>query len=223
MALYIVSTPIGNLGDITTRALETLKEVSLIAAEDTRTARKLCTAFGIKTPLVSHHGHSSERERDNLIAKLKDGQDIALISEAGTPGISDPGEKLIKFALLDNIDVIPIPGACAFLAALTASGLPMKSSLFLGFIPHKKGRKTFLETVRSSTHTIVFYESCHRIEKLLREASEIDFEERNWCIGREITKLHETWYRGTIQEISSMNILPKGEFSIVVEGRHEGK
>lgn len=206
--LYIVSTPIGNLEDITLRAINTLKEVDLIAAEDTRHAKILLNKYEIKTPLQSYHAHSDQKKLKHLIGILQEGKSVALISDAGTPGISDPGYVLINEAIKQGIQVIPIPGAAAFLTALSASGLPTHQFLYLGFLPQKKGRKSLLESLKQETRTVVFYESPHRIIKTLMELDELFPEEsaradqsaktaRTLVIGRELTKIHEEFFRGT--------------------------
>ena len=222
MALYVVATPIGHMKDITLRAIEVLKQTDFIAAEDTRTARKLCTAYDVDTKLISYHGHSTEKEHENLSSKLMDGMDIALISEAGTPGISDPGEKLIKTAIEHGINVVPIPGAAALITALVASGLSLKSFTFLGFIPHKKGRMKFLESVQNSEHTVVFYESCHRILASLEDLAEIVTGDRRIVLARELTKVYETVVNDSLDEVleqvkNDAN-MQKGEFVVLVEG-----
>jgi 16S rRNA (cytidine1402-2'-O)-methyltransferase len=215
MSFYIVSTPIGNLKDITHRAIETLKEVDLILAEDTRVTKRLLQAYDIHTRCESYHAQSSPAKEES-VRELIATKNVALVSDAGTPGISDPGAKLIAYARDNDIEVIPIPGASALLTALVGSGCFMDTFQFWGFIPHKKGRQTFLKKLKDTEETVVFYESTHRIEKLLDQAEEQDFGDRLWCIARELTKIHETWYRGTLSEIRSMNIMPKGEFVVVV-------
>lgn len=197
--LYIVSTPIGNLEDITLRALRILKEVDYIAAEDTRHSSVLLNKYEIRKPTISFHAFSDDRKLQQLIAMLKEGKNIALISDAGTPGISDPGYVLIKAALEQGIQVVPIPGPAAFLTALTASGLSTHQFLYLGFLPVKKGRQTLLESLKTEERTIIFYESPHRILKTLSELAE-KFGDRQLVVARELTKIHEEFFRGTSQQ-----------------------
>jgi 16S rRNA (cytidine1402-2'-O)-methyltransferase len=221
MALYIVSTPIGNLDDITLRAINTLKKVDIIACEDTRHSQILLNKYEIKKPLLSYHSHSGQTKLDKLIAALEDGSEIALISDAGTPGISDPAYGLIKTALEQNIEIIPIPGACAFLTALVASGLPMNQFIYLGFLPIKKGRQTLLKSLAEEEKTVVFYESPHRIQKTLMQLEEFLGPERKIVIGRELTKMHEEFVRGSIKEVKEIftQRAPKGEFAVVLGGK----
>lgn len=220
MSLYIVSTPIGNLGDITLRALETLKTVDLIAAEDTRHSQILLNKYEINKKCVSFHSHSGPAKVDKIIGELTSGKDIALISDAGTPGISDPAYVLIKAALKKEIEIIPIPGPAAFLTALTASGLPTNQFIYLGFLPLKKGRQTLLNSLKGEKRTIVFYESPHRIIKTLNQLEEYFGPDRRIAIGRELTKIHEEFIRGTIAEVKKTfdNRKPKGEFVVVLGG-----
>jgi 16S rRNA (cytidine1402-2'-O)-methyltransferase len=216
--LYVVSTPIGNLEDITFRAVKTLKEVDLIAAEDTRHSRILLERYEIKTPVTSFHAWTDNRKLEALITQLKEGKKIALITDAGTPGISDPGYVLIKAALEQKITIVPIPGPAAFLTALQASGVPTHHFLYLGFLPQKKGRQTLLKTFPSEKRTIVFYESPHRINKTLSELSAI-LDERQLVIARELTKIHEEFFRGTAKEALahfSAKKTPKGEFTVII-------
>lgn len=221
MALYIVSTPIGNLDDITLRAIDTLKKVDIIACEDTRHSQILLNKYEIKKPLLSYHSHSGQTKLDKLIAALQDGSEIALISDAGTPGISDPAYGLIKAALEQNIEIVPIPGACAFLTALVASGLPMNQFIYLGFLPIKKGRQTLLKSLAEEEKTVVFYESPHRIQKTLSQLEEFLGPERKIVIGRELTKMHEEFVRGTVNEVKEIfaKRAPKGEFTVVLGGK----
>ena len=215
--LYIVSTPIGNLEDITLRAIRTLKECDYIAAEDTRHCQILLQKYEIKKPAISFHAFSDERKLHELINLLKDGKNIALISDAGTPGISDPGYVLIKAAIENGISVIPIPGPAAFLTALSASGLPTHQFLYLGFLPMKKGRQTLLDLLTQEKRTIVFYESPHRLLKTLSELDQ-KFGSRPITVARELTKIFEEFYRGTAKEayeyFSKKGI--KGEFVIIL-------
>ncbi len=220
MSLYIVSTPIGNLEDITLRALNTLKEVDLIAAEDTRHSQILLRKYDINKPCVSFHSHSGRAKVEKIINELVNGKNVALISDAGTPGISDPAYVLIKAALENDIKVIPIPGPAAFLTALTASGLPTNQFVYLGFLPLKKGRQTLLNSLKEEKRTVVFYESPHRILKTLNQLKEILGADRKIAIGRELTKIHEEFIRGTVLEAIEIlgNSKPKGEFVVVLGG-----
>lgn len=218
MSLYVVSTPIGNLKDITFRAIEVLNSVDVIIAEDTRHTKILLREYDIETPMQSFHAQSSE-EKFKYVLSLIQEREVALVTDAGTPGISDPGSILIHHAVERNIDVIPVPGPAAYLTALTGSGFHMLKHTFLGFIPTKKGRLTFLQNIKEFDQTVIFYESCHRVNKLLEQARDIDFGNREWCLARELTKLHESWYRGTIKELCSMEIPTKGEFVVLVNKR----
>ena len=220
--LFIVATPIGNLSDITFRAVETLKGVDFIAAEDTRTSSVLLKHLGISKPMVSFHSHSGTNRSQELVGRIAHGATAALITDAGTPGISDPGYTLVRDAVSAGVEVIPIPGATAFVAALSASGLRTDRFIFEGFLPLKKGRQKKLQQLSSESRTIVFYESPHRIEKTLLELAKY-FGERRCVVARELTKIHESFYRGTFSEVLKM-ISPgekRGEFVIVVEGSDE--
>ncbi len=218
MSLYVVSTPIGNLADITHRAIDILTSVHLIAAEDTRHSKKLLSHYSIPTPVTSYHSHTSDKKIKALTEKLKSGKDIALISDAGTPGISDPAWSLIQAALAEDIEIIPIPGPAAFLTALTGSGLPMDKFSYLGFIPAKKGRQTLFKSIADEKRTVVFYESPHRILKSLGQMLEILGPDRTVVIARELTKIHETFHRGTLQTLHDefTQNPPKGEIVILV-------
>jgi len=217
--LYIVSTPIGNLEDISIRAVEVLSSVDLIAAEDTRTTKILLDHYSIAKPIISYHSYNEERRIPELISKLKQGTSIALVSEAGTPGISDPAYKIIRTAIEQHIPLTVIPGASAFLSALIVSGLNVERFLFEGFIPIKKGRSTFLKKLSKEKYTIVFYESPHRLLRTLQDLKEI-FGDRKISISRELTKKFEETYRGKISTaidyFSKKNI--RGEFVLTVEG-----
>lgn len=204
--LYIVSTPIGNLSDITFRAIETLKGVDFIACEDTRRVKVLLNQFGIKKPLISYHEHNEEEASKKIIALLEQGKDIALISDAGTPIIDDPGYILVKDAIEKNIEIIPVPGPCALLSALVASGLPCDRILYTGFLPRKKGRKSRLWELRemaqaSGNLTLVFYEAPHRITKLIDELIYFFGPQPPAVLAREITKVHQQFLRGNLQEL----------------------
>ena len=220
--LYVLATPIGNLEDISQRALRILREVDLIAAEDTRITKKLFFHFQIEKPLISCHHHSSQKEVERILNLLKEGKDVALTTDAGTPGISDPGGKLIAEVLKkfgENVQIIPIPGPNAAVTALSISGFSSDRFLFLGFSPHKKGRKTFFQEVADSEYTVVFYESPHRVTKTLKEMSEHgDLKNRQIVVARELTKKFETIYRGTALEIleKSEEELARGELTVVV-------
>ena len=216
--LYIVATPIGNLGDMTIRALETLKSVDFILCEDTRVTSKLLSHFEIKTSTISYHQHSEDQKVREIIDLLKQGKNLALVTDAGTPGISDPGNKLIEFVVHSSefIEIIPIPGVSAVITALSISGFPTDKFLFLGFPPNKKGRKTYFENLAKMEYTMVFYESSHRIKKCLGKLVEVLDKNKKICVCRELTKKFETIYRGTIEEILQMNISEKGEFVVII-------
>ena len=219
--LYLVATPIGNLEDITLRALRTLKEVDYIAAEDTRNTLKLLNHFEIKKPLISNHRHNEEEREDGLIEKLKEGKNIAVVSDAGTPGISDPGEVIVKRAIEENIEIIPIPGACAAINALIASGLDTKEFVFLGFLPlNKKLRKEKLEEIKNENKTIIIYEAPHKIKDSLNDLKEV-VGERKVVLARELTKIHEEFIRGNITEIIEKSENLKGEMILLIEGSNE--
>src|SRR5467141_2793196 len=199
---YLVATPIGNLEDITLRALRVLKEVDLIACEDTRQTLKLLSHYGIQTRLVSYHEHNEMTKASELVVDLEGGAKIALVTDAGMPGISDPGFRLIALAIRHHVPVIPIPGASAFLAALVASGLPTDSFRFSGFLPAKRGeRRAALEAIKSSPRTQVFYETPHRIVEALEDIVEVLGARRHVVIAREVTKLHEEFLRGRAGEV----------------------
>ena len=216
--LYIVATPIGNLEDITLRALRILKEVDLIAAEDTRQTLKLLNHFEITKPLISYHRHNEEVKSDILIEKLKQGENIALVSDAGTPGICDPGEEVIKKAIHENIEVIPIPGACAMINALIASGINTNEFSFLGFLPlNKKLRKEKLEEIKKSQKTIILYEAPHKMKSTLEDLKNI-IEDRRIVLARELTKIHEEFIRKNIEEILVQIDSLKGEMILIIEG-----
>ncbi len=225
--LYIVSTPIGNLEDITLRALRILKEVDLIACEDTRHSRILLDKFEIKTPTTSYHSYSNDSKIVSIIETLKAGKSVAVISDAGTPGISDPAYTLIRAALENEIKITPIPGASALLASLVASGLPMHHFRYYGFLPLKKGRQTLLTSWRDAAEsgdldeTIIFYESPHRITRTIEDLQKhLGQTAPNWTIvlARELTKLHEEFLRGTLKEIHTRltSHPPKGEFVVLL-------
>ncbi|MBO0321089.1 16S rRNA (cytidine(1402)-2'-O)-methyltransferase [Muricauda sp. CAU 1633] len=219
--LYLVPTPIGNLEDITLRAIKVLKEVDLVLAEDTRTSGKLLKHFEINTPLQSHHMHNEHKQIDALVNKLKGETTIALISDAGTPAISDPGFLLTRACVENGIAVECLPGATAFVPALVNSGLPNDRFVFEGFLPLKKGRQTRLEQLADETRTLVFYESPHKLLKTLTQFVEYFGADRPVSVSRELTKLYEETVRGTLSEVLEhfTNQSPKGEFVIVVGGK----
>ena len=219
--LYLVATPIGNLEDITLRALRILKEVDYIAAEDTRTTLKLLNHFEIKKSLISNHRHNEDDREDVLLNKLKEGKNIAVVSDAGTPGISDPGEVIAKKAIEENIEVIPIPGACAAINALIASGLDTKEFVFIGFLPlNKKLRKEKLEEIKEENKTSIIYEAPHKIKDTLNDLKDI-IGKRKIVLAREITKIHEEFIRGNIDEIIEKSQNLKGEMILLIEGNNE--
>ena len=219
--LYLVPTPIGNLQDMTFRAIEVLKSVDLILAEDTRTSGKLLKHFEISTHMQSHHMHNEHKTTEGLIKKLQAGEQIALISDAGTPAISDPGFLLSREAIKNNIEVECLPGATAFVPALVNSGLPNDRFVFEGFLPVKKGRQTRFLALAEETRTIIFYESPHKLLKTLKDIGQYFGEERQVSVSRELTKLHEETVRGTVTEVLAhfTQKPPKGEIVMVVAGK----
>lgn len=220
--LYIVATPIGNLDDITFRAVKVLNEVDLIAAEDTRHTLKLLNHLKISKPLLSYYKENEKIKSKIIIDKIKMGQNIAVVSDAGTPGISDPGEEVIKVAIEEGIEVIPIPGACAAINSLICSGFDTKQFLFIGFLSAKaKEKKEKLNEVKNEQSTLIFYEAPHKIEDTLKYMLEI-LGDRRISIGREITKIHEEFIRGTISEVMD-KIQLRGEMVIIVEGAEKSK
>jgi len=221
--LFIVPTPIGNLEDITLRAIRTLKEVDLILAEDTRTSGKLLKHYDIATPMQSHHMHNEHKTIDTIVKRIKQGETIALISDAGTPAISDPGFLLSRSCIANNIAVESLPGATAFVPALVNSGLPNDRFIFEGFLPLKKGRQTRLKQLSDEYRTMVFYESPHKLLKTLAHFSEYFGGDRAVSVSRELTKLYEETIRGSIKEVLDhyTNKPPKGEFVIVVAGKKQ--
>jgi 16S rRNA (cytidine1402-2'-O)-methyltransferase len=221
--LYLCATPIGNLDDMTFRVVRTLKEVDLIAAEDTRNSIRLLNHFDIKTPMTSYHEYNKIDKAYKLIEKLKDGQDIALITDAGTPGISDPGEELVKICIENGIEVTSLPGACACITALTMSGLPTRRFAFEAFLPRdKKERQQILQNLVNETRTIVIYEAPHRLVKTLAELKEV-LGDRKISVCRELTKLHEEKTLTTISECLNYykDNEPRGEYVLVIEGRSQ--
>lgn len=221
--LYVVSTPIGNLADISFRAVSTLKEVDLIAAEDTRTTSKLLSHYNIETPLSSYHKHNISTKTDKLVNELLAGKNIAIVSDAGTPGISDPGSELIKACIANSIAVTGVPGANAMLNALVISGLPTYRFVFEGFLPRQAGnRRKLLEQLKMETRTICFYESPYRLLSALRDIHDI-FGNRKSAVVREATKMFEEVIRGELCEIIDIfqEKTPKGEFVIIIEGMQD--
>lgn len=221
--LYLVATPIGNLEDITLRALRTLKECDVVAAEDTRRTGQLLKHFGLFKPLLSYFQFNEARRSEEIIERLRRGEKVALVTDAGSPGISDPGERVVKAAIAAGFRVEPVPGPCALVAGLTASGLPTEEFHFIGFLPHKSGqRRRELERLKSFAGTLVLYESPYRVEKLLLELNEL-FAGRQVVLAREVTKKFEEYLRGTPAEL--LEVLKKrslkGEFVVLVAGEAE--
>ena len=221
--LYIVPTPIGNLDDITFRAIQILKDVDLILAEDTRTSAKLLKHFNITTHMQSHHMHNEHKTVDGIVKRIQTGESIALISDAGTPAISDPGFLLTRACIENNIEVDCLPGATAFVPALVNSGLPNDKFVFEGFLPVKKGRQTRLKLLAEETRTLIFYESPHKLIKTLNEFVIYFGEDRPVSVSRELTKLFEETIRGTIKQVLAHyeEKPPKGEIVVVVGGRNK--
>lgn len=215
--LSVVATPIGNLSDISARGLETLRTVDLILCEDTRVTKKLLSSYEISTPTKSFHQHSADRDIHEAVEVLETGKNIAIVSDAGTPNISDPGGKLVAAVHGAGLAVVAIPGPSAVVAALSVSGFPCEPYTFMGFPPHKKRRGQFLDTAVATPHTVVLYESNHRIKKLLSELQERLDPTRQLLVSREITKAFETHHRGTIDEILADEVVEKGEFVVVLE------
>ena len=218
--LYIVATPIGNLGDITLRALEVLKSVDFILCEDTRVTKKLLDRYEIQTSTISYHEHSKLKKTEKIAGLLEEGKNLALVSDAGTPGISDPGGKLIEYVVgsTPHIKIVPVPGASALIAAASIAGISMDKFVFMGFPPVKKKRKKFFEEVVSSKYPVIFYESPHRIMKSLAELAEVSAEAQV-VVCRELTKKFETIYRGTVEEVLQKlkNEEVRGEFVVIVK------
>ena len=218
--LYLVPTPIGNLEDMTLRAIKLLKEVDVVLAEDTRTSGKLLKHFQIETPMLSHHMHNEHKMVDRIVKRIKAGENFALISDAGTPAISDPGFLLTRACIENGIEVECLPGATAFVPALVNSGFPNDKFVFEGFLPVKKGRQTRLKMLSEETRTLIFYESPHKLVKTLGHFEEYFGENRMVSVSRELTKLFEETRRGTLKEIKEHYIEhpPKGEIVIIVKG-----
>jgi len=223
MPLYLVSTPIGNLEDITLRALRVLKEVDLIACEDTRHTRRLLDHFGISKPTISYHEHNEQKRAEELAERLSRGESIALVTDAGTPGISDPAYRIVAAAIERGVTVTPVPGATAMVAGLVASGLPTDSFLFAGFLPHRKqARRARLEELRLERATLLFYETPHRIREALLDVREI-LGDRRAAIARELTKLHEQFIRGAVSDLIAHFDAnePRGEMTLVIAGNRD--
>ena len=219
-ALYVVATPIGNLEDISLRALRILKQVKLIAAEDTRTTRRLLNHYDIKTPLASYHEHNKRAKLNYLLGRLQS-EDVALVSEAGMPGVSDPGYELISAAIERGITVVPVPGASAVVTALAISGLPTDQFLYLGFLPRRQGlRQRLLKSVADEPRTMVAFEAPHRLQESLHDALEI-FGDRRAALCRELTKVHEEVFRGSLSQAIDHFKQPRGEFTLVIQGRQQ--
>lgn len=221
--LYVIATPIGNLEDITLRALRVLGEVDLIAAEDTRQTRKLLTRYDIRTPMTSYHGHNERTKAGRLLQSLRSGAKIGLVSDAGTPTLSDPGAQLVRLCVQEGVSVVPVPGPSAFTAALSASGFPADRFVFRGFPPVKRSQRLlFLEGLRAETETLVFYEAPHRIQFLLADCLEV-LGNRDVVLARELTKLHEEFMRGSITELidRTRETEPRGELVLLVHGATE--
>jgi len=225
-ALYLVATPIGNLEDITLRALSVLKEVDVIACEDTRQTQKLLNHYAIATRTTSYHEHNEMTRSAELVKEMQEGASVALVTDAGMPGISDPGYRLIALAIRHRMPVVPVPGASAFLAALVASGLPTDSFRFSGFLPAKRGeRRAALEAIKSSPRTQVFYEAPHRVVESLEDVCEVLGSQRNVVVAREVTKLHEEFLRGRAGEVlESLKAREtvKGEITLLIGKAEEG-
>jgi 16S rRNA (cytidine1402-2'-O)-methyltransferase len=223
--LYLVATPIGNLGDITARALDTLRAANVIAAEDTRVTRKLLSHFQIKTPLISYHEHSGPAATYALVRRMvENGDAVALVTDAGTPGISDPGAELVAASIAAGVNVVPIPGPAAFVSALVASGLPSARFLFEGFLPRTRStRLQRLSALKLEPRTVIFYESPHRVGATVKEIAQVFGAERRGCVAREITKLFEEFRRGRLGELADYysGQTVRGECVVIVEGATE--
>lgn len=218
MTLYVVATPIGNLEDITLRAIRVLKEVDLIACEDTRQTRKLLARYEIHTPLVSYFEHNKRMRGEEILKTLKSGKNVALVSDAGTPGVSDPGFNLVRDAIQNDVQVIPLPGPSAAVAALSAAGLPTDQFHFVGFLPQKEGKKRkLLESLKGDSGTLIFYESPFRIRKTLKLVQDV-FGNRSCAVAHELTKIHEGIFRGSVaQVLGEIEKVPeKGEWILLV-------
>jgi 16S rRNA (cytidine1402-2'-O)-methyltransferase len=217
--LYLVATPIGNLEDLTLRAIRVLREVDLIVCEDTRVTSKLLAHLEIKKPLLSLHAHSGVGHHERILKELEMGKSVAYVSDAGTPGVNDPGGKLVEIAFERGVTVVPIPGTSALSAAISVCGFPMERFTYVGFIPHKKGRETLFREMSEREEATVFFESTHRIMKTLEQLKSHLSAERLVFVGRELTKMHETLYRGHIDEVIQglQASSTKGEFVVVID------
>ena len=216
-SIYLVATPIGNIEDITFRAIKTLKEVDIIAAEDTRHTLQLLNHFEISKQLISYHRHNEETKTEDLINMVLEGKNIAIVTDAGTPGISDPGEEIVKRAIENQIDIIPIPGACALINSLIVSGIPTKEFSFFGFLPlNKKNRKQVLEKIEKEQKTVILYEAPHKLQNTLQDILE-KIGDVNACLVRELTKIHEEKLYGTISKLAELCKEPKGEFVLILD------
>lgn len=216
--LYVVATPIGNLEDISLRALRVLREVGLIAAEDTRKTRRLLNAYDIETPLTSYHEHTKKAKLDHLLGYVEK-EDLALVSEAGMPGLSDPGYDLIVAAVERGVSVVPIPGASAAITALVVSGLPTDQFVYVGFLPRRRGqRQRLLGSIADESRTIVAFETPHRLSEALSDIEEV-LGDRRLSVCRELTKVHEEIFRGRVSQARKHFVQPRGEFSLVIEGK----
>lgn len=225
MKLYLVPTPVGNLGDMTYRAVDVLKKVDLVLAEDTRTSRTLMQHYDISTPMRSYHIFNEHQVVEEIVNRLLGGQDIALVTDAGTPGISDPGFLLVRACVEQNVEVECLPGATAFVPALVQSGIPCDRFIFLGFLPHKKGRQTAISILSEEARTMVIYESPHRLVKLLDELSRSVGGSRRCSVCREISKVHAETFRGTLQEASAhfSSKEVKGEIVLILSGKNDSE
>ncbi|HAH04801.1 MAG: Ribosomal RNA small subunit methyltransferase I [Parcubacteria group bacterium GW2011_GWA2_43_17] len=215
--LYVVATPIGNLEDITLRALKILEEVDLILCEDTRVTRKLLDHYGLKKSTLAYHQHTTPGQVNQLISLILGNRSTALVTDAGTPGLSDPGGSLIKAAIKSGVEVMPVPGPSALTAAISVAGWAMDKFLFLGFLPHKKGRQMLIKKITESEYPVVLFESVHRIDKLLNELSQLH-SAREILVGRELTKKFETVYRGAVEAVKNQLTFSetKGEFVVII-------
>ncbi|MCS6999764.1 MAG: 16S rRNA (cytidine(1402)-2'-O)-methyltransferase [Bacteroidota bacterium] len=222
-ALYLVPTPIGNREDITLRALRVLASADILAAEDTRALKQLLAMYKLPVrTIVSYHEHNERQKSKELIAKIVGGNSVAYCSEAGMPLVSDPGYRLVEEAIAQGVRIVPLPGASAALTALVASGLAVHAFTFLGFPPHKKGRRTFLARAANREETVILYESPHRIERLIAELRQLCGDDRRCVLARELTKVHESFYRGTLGEIAQQlgsTIPVRGEFVVLLQGQ----
>ncbi len=215
--LYLIATPIGNLEDITLRAVRILKEVDIIVAEDTRHTLQLLNHLEISKPLISYQRHSDEKRIKEIIEKILEGKNIALVTDAGTPAISDPGEEIVKEAIENNIDIVPIPGACALICALISSGLDTKEFTFIGFLPmNNKNRKEKLQEIKFAKNTTILYEAPHKLKETLKDLEDI-IENRKIVLAHEMTKIHESFERGTVKECINKITEPKGEYVIIID------